>query len=164
MASSARAEGFATAKPDRTFAILTPSDPTRFYPKFGPLPAVVGVKNQTGAWDAPGQSRTLELSDGSTVVERLTDVTSPRRFAYRLSDFTGTFGSLVAFAEAEWDFDAAVEGTRIRWTYSYHAQPKRGWVVRIIVRVFWARYMKKVLPGLIAEVDRLATTKAGDAA
>jgi len=159
MASSARAEGFAPAKPDRTFAIVTPSDPTRFYPKYGPLPAVVAVRNQTGAWDAPGQSRTLELSDGSTVVERLTLVEPPRRFAYRLSDFTGTFGNLVAFAEAEWDFDASVEGTRIRWTYSYHAQPKRGWIVRVIVRVFWARYMKKVLPGLIAEVDRVVKSK-----
>ena len=160
MATTARAEGFAIAKPDRTFAILTRSDPTRFYPKSGPLPAVVGVRNQTGAWDAPGQSRTLELSDGSTVVERLTDVTSPRRFAYRLSDFTGMFGGLVAFAEAEWDFDAAAEGTRIRWRYAFHAQPKRGWVVRFIVRVFWARYMNKVLPGLIAEIDRVAKAKA----
>jgi hypothetical protein len=160
MASTARAEGFATAKPDRAFAILTKSDPTRFYPKYGPLPAVVAVEDQTGAWDAPGQSRTLELSDGSTVVERLTDVTSPRRFAYRLSDFTGTFGGLVAFAEAEWDFVPVVEGTRIRWRYSFHAQPKRGWIVRLIVRVFWTRYMRKVLPGLIAEIDRLADAKA----
>lgn len=155
MASTARAAGFAPATPDRTFAILTPSDPTRFYPKFGPLPAVVAVQNQTGAWDAPGQSRTLELSDGSSVVERLTIVSSPSRFAYRLSDFTGLFGSLVAYAETEWDFDAAAEGTRIRWSYSFHAQPKRGWVVRFIVNVFWSRYMKKVLPGLIAEVDRV---------
>jgi hypothetical protein len=159
MASTARAEGFAPAGPDRTFAIVTPADPTRFYPKFGPLPGVVGVRDQTGAWDAPGQSRTLELSDGSTVVERLTVVDSPRRFAYRLADFTGAFGGLVAFAEAEWDFDAAQEGTRIRWSYSFHAQPKRGWVVRLIVRVFWARYMKKVLPGFTAEVGRLAQRK-----
>jgi hypothetical protein len=156
MASSARAEGFAPARPDRTFAIVTPSDPTRFYPKYGVLPAVVAVRNQTGAWDAPGQSRTLELSDGSTVVERLTIVDPPRRFAYRLSDFTGKFGGLVAFAEAEWDFDASVEGTRIRWTYSYHAQPKRGWIVRLIVRLFWAPYMKRVLPGFIDEVGRVA--------
>jgi hypothetical protein len=159
MASTARAEGFAPAKPDRTFAILTQSDPIRFYPKYGPLPAVVAVRDQTGAWDAPGQSRTLELSDGSTVVERLTVVESPRRFAYRLSDFTGIFGGLVAFAESEWDFDASVEGTRIRWTYSFHAQPKRGWIVRLIVRLFWARYMKRVLPRLIAEVDRVAKAK-----
>ena len=159
MASTARAEGFAPAGPDRTFAIVTPSDPTRFYPKFGPLPAVVAVRDQTGAWDAPGQSRTLELSDGSTVVERLTVVDAPHRFSYRLSDFTGMFGSLVAFAEAEWDFDANVAGTRIRWNYSFHAQPKRGWVVRLIVRLFWAPYMKKVLPGLIAEVARVANVK-----
>jgi hypothetical protein len=159
MASTARAEGFAPAGPDRTFAIITPSDPSRFYPKFGPLPAVVAVRDQTGAWDAPGQSRILELSDGSTVVERLTVVDAPHRFSYRLSDFTGMFGSLVAFAEAEWDFDANVEGTRIRWNYSFHAQPKRGWVVRLIVRLFWAPYMKRVLPGLIAEVARVANVK-----
>lgn len=155
MASSARAQGFAPANPDRTFAILTPSDPARFYPKYGPLPAVVAVHDQTGAWDAAGQTRTLELSDGSTVVERLTEVSPPRRFAYRLSDFTGTFGGLVAFAEAEWDFDAAAEGTRIRWTYTFHAQPKRGWIVRLIVRMFWRPYMKRVLPGLIDEVRRV---------
>jgi hypothetical protein len=159
MASTARAEGFAPATPDRTFAIVTQGDPTRFYPKHGPLPAVVAVRNQTGAWDAVGQSRTLELSDGSTVVERLTIVDAPRRFAYRLSDFTGRFGSLVAFAEADWDFDASVQGTRIRWSYSFHAQPKRGWVVRLIVRLFWAGYMKKVLPGFVDEVARVAKTK-----
>ena len=155
MASTARAEGFAPAKPDRTFAIMTPSDPTRFYPKFGPIPAIVRVDDQTGAWDGVGQSRKLTLSDGGTVVERLKIVDVPRRFAYQLTDFTGFFGTLVAFADAEWDFDASVEGTRIRWTYRFHAQPKRGWIVRLMVRLAWAPYMKRVLPGLIDEVRRV---------
>lgn len=155
MSSTARAEGFAPAKPDRTFAIMTPSDPTRFYPKFGPIPAIVKVEDQTGDWDAVGQSRKLTLSDGGTLIERLKVVDAPRRFAYELTDFTGFFGNLVAFAEAEWDFDANVEGTRIRWTYTYHAQPKRGWIVRLVVVLFWGRYMKRVLPGLIDEVRRL---------
>lgn len=155
MASSARAEGFAPAKPDRTFAIMTPSDPTRFYPRFGPIPAIVKVEDQTGDWDAVGQSRKLTLSDGGTLVERLKVVDAPRRFAYQLTDFTGFFGNLVAFADAEWDFDANVEGTRIRWTYTYHAQPKRGWIVRLVVVLFWGPYMKRVLPGLIDEVRRL---------
>lgn len=156
MSTSARAEGFASAKPSATFAILTPSDPTRFYPKYGPLPAVVEVRDQTGPWDAAGQSRTLVLGDGSTVVERLRVVDAPRRFAYQLTDFTGGFGSLVAFADAEWDFDASVEGTRIRWRYTFHAQPKRGWVVRLIVGLLWSRYMKRVLPRLIDEVQRVS--------
>jgi hypothetical protein len=158
LASTAKAEGFAPARPDRTFAILTPSDPTRFYPKFGPIPAIVKVTDQTGAWDAVAQSRTLTLSDGGTLVERIKVVDPPRRFAYQLSDFTGFFGNLVAFADAEWDFDASVEGTRIRWTYTFHAQPQRGWLVRVIVKLYWARYMKRVLPLLIDEVRRLTTT------
>jgi hypothetical protein len=157
MATSARAEGFAPAKPDRTFAIMTPSDPSRFYPKFGPLPAVASVTDQTGAWDAPGQSRTLHLSDGSTIIERLREVDAPRRFTYQLTDFTGGFANLVAFADAVWDFDAAVEGTRVRWQYTFHAQPARGWIVRVIVRVFWSRYMNKVLPRIIDEVRRQAS-------
>ena len=57
----------------------------------------------------------------------------------------------MAFADAEWDFDAAVEGTRVRWRYTFHAQPKRGWIVRLIVKLAWARYMRRVLPGLLAE-------------
>ena len=156
MASTARAEGFAPAKPDRTFAILTPSDPTRFYPRFGPIPAIGRVDDQTGDWDAVGQSRRLTLSDGGTLIERLKVVDPPRRFAYQLTDFTGFFGNLVAFAEAEWDFDANVEGTRIRWTYTFHAQPKRGWIVRLVVVLWWGRYMRRVLPLLIDEVRRLA--------
>lgn len=159
MASTAKAEGFAPAKPDRTFAIMTPSDPTRFYPKFGPIPAIVRVDDQTGAWDAVGQSRKLTLSDGGTVIERLKAVDAPRRFAYQLTDFTGFFGNLVAFAEAEWDFDASIQGTRIRWTYTFHAQPQRGWLVRLVVTLAWARYMNKVLPGLIDEVRTV--TSAG---
>jgi hypothetical protein len=158
MASTARAEGFAPAKPDRTFAILTPSDPTRFYPRFGPIPAIVRVDDQTGDWDAVGQSRRLTLSDGGTLIERLKVVDPPRRFAYQLTDFTGFFGNLVAFADAEWDFDANVEGTRIRWTYTFHAQPKRGWIVRLVVVLWWGRYMRRVLPLLIDEVRRLAVT------
>jgi len=156
MSTSADAEGFAPAKPSVTFGVIASSDPVRFYPRHGVIPAVVEVRDQTGTWDAPGQSRTLILGDGSTVIERIEVADAARRFSYRLTDFTGFFGTLVAFATAEWDFDAAVEGTRIRWTYTFHAQPKRGWVVRLIVRVLWSRYMKRVLPALVDEVRRVS--------
>jgi hypothetical protein len=83
-------------------------------------------------------------------------ITIGAALTYHLADFTGFFGNLVAFADAEWDFDAAVEGTRVRWTYTFHAQPQRGWVVRMMVVLFWARYMRRVLPGLIDEVRRVS--------
>ena len=44
-------------------------DPTQQYPKFGPLPGVVEVVDQTGSWDTVGRTRMLRLSDGGHVIE-----------------------------------------------------------------------------------------------
>lgn len=154
--SAATVRGVAPADPARTFDILTPSDPVRFYPGFRVIPAVIAVHDQTGAWDAAGQTRTLKLSDGSSVVETTTDVERSTFFAYELSDFTKVFGSLVDHARAEWRFDPAEGGTRITWTYTFFARRGRGWIVALIVRAAWAAYMRTVLLGLIDEARRVA--------
>ncbi len=153
--TSAAAEAVVQTTPKRAWEVSGPIDATRFYPKFGPLPAVTEVRNQTGAWDAVGQTRTLLLSDGGSVVETITDADSPTLFAYELSDFQKLFGRLVSGARAEWRFERVGSGTRIRWTYEFHALAGRGWIVGLIVRLFWARYMKRVLPPIAAEVDRV---------
>ena len=150
--------GIAPAAPERTFDILTPSDPTRFYPKFRVVPATVRVEGQTGAWDGVGQTRILHLSDGSSVRETTKVVDRPGFFAYELTEFTKTFGPLVDHARAEWHFDAVEGGTRITWTYTFFGRPGRGWVVALIVRLAWAAYMRKVMPGLVEEVRSLTAT------
>jgi len=154
----ARVQAVAPADPARTFAILTPSDPARFYPRFRVIPAVVAVTDQTGAWDAVGQTRTLHLSDGSTVVETTTDVERPGFFAYELTDFTKVFGPLVDHARAEWHFDPAEGGTRITWSYTFFGRPGRGWIVALIVRLTWAAYMRRVIVGIVDEVRRVDET------
>ena len=151
--SSAQATAVAQTTPKRAWEISGPLDPTKYYPKFGPLPAVVGVRDQTGPWDTVGQSRTLVLSDGSSVVETITDADSPTFFAYELSNFTKLFGKLVAGARAEWRFERIDTGTSIRWTYTFHAKRGRGWIVAAIVRLFWARYMNRVLPPIARAVE-----------
>ncbi|CAN5250965.1 hypothetical protein BH11ACT4_BH11ACT4_20840 [soil metagenome] len=154
--SSASAEGIAASTPKQAYEISGPVEPTRFYPKFGPLPAVVAVRDQSGSWDATGRSRRLMLSDGGHVVETITNADSPTYFAYELSDFQKLFGMLVTGARAEWRFERVETGTRIRWTYTFFGKPGRGWVVALIVRLFWAPYMKRVLPPIVDEVSRLA--------
>jgi hypothetical protein len=144
----------APAGPERTFDVLTVSDPARFYPRFRVIPAVVAVTDQTGAWDAAGQTRTLHLSDGSQVVETTTDVERPGFFAYELTDFTRVFGPLVDHARAEWRFEAADGGTRITWSYTFFGRPGRGWIVGLIVRGAWIAYMRRVIVGLVDEVGR----------
>ncbi len=154
--SSSTTTGIAPADPARTFDILTPSDPVRFYPRSGIIPATQRVEGQTGAWDAPGQTRVLHLSDGSSVRETTKVVESPSFFAYELTDFTKAFGPIVDHARAEWRFDAVDGGTLITWTYTFFARPGRGWLVALIVHLAWAGYMRKVMPGLVDEVRRVA--------
>ncbi|GAA2088168.1 hypothetical protein GCM10009840_27960 [Pseudolysinimonas kribbensis] len=152
--SGATISALVPGPPSRAFAIMTPVDPARFYPRHGVIPATVGVRDQTGDWDAEGRSRRLLLSDGGSVVETLTSVQRPSRFAYELTDFRKVFGVLVDRARAEWTFDAEAGGTRVRWTYTFFAKPARGAIVAAVVRLFWGPYMRRVLPGIAAEVRR----------
>jgi hypothetical protein len=153
---SATVDGVTKAALSRAWDVATPLTPVGYYPKYGPLPAVIEVRDQTGAWDAAGQTRQLMLSDGGYVIEHLVQVDKPTTFVYELSDFQKLFGSLVAGARAEWRFTEVAGGTNISWSYAFHPRRGAGLIVGAIVRLFWGPYMKRVLPGIIAEVDRRA--------
>ncbi len=140
--------------PERAFETVTRVDPTAVYPKYGPLPAVTAVHDQTGGWDAVGQTCRLALSDGGHVRERLLVVDAPNHFAYELTDFQKLFGKLVRNARADWRFEPADGGTRITWSYEFRALPGRGWIVALIQGLFWAPYMRKVLAGIAASTSR----------
>lgn len=146
---SASAAAHVAAPPSVVFPRLREHDPARFYPKWGILPAVVEVRDQTGAWDAAGQTRTIVLSDGGTLVETLVSADEPL-FSYDLSRFTGLFGRLVAGGHSEWRVTAEGEGSTIAWTYSFTSLPGRGAIVAAIVRLAWGPYMRRVLPLIAA--------------
>jgi hypothetical protein len=152
----AAAEMVATTPIEWTWDVLTPIDPTRFYPRFGPLPATVAVRAQTGPWNVAGQTRTLLLSDGGHVIETITDVERCSFFAYELSDFQKVFKRLVDHARAEWTFTAVDGGTLVHWTYEFFPRKRSGWLVSLIVRFWWDPYMRSVLPEIVHEAERLA--------
>lgn len=133
---------------EQVYPRVTTIDPTTVYPKFGPLPAVTAVHDQTGAWDAVGQTRSLTLSDGGHVRERVVVADAPAHFAYELTDFQKLFGRLVRNARADWLFEPDGTGTRITWSYEFRALPGRGWIVALIQGLFWAPYMRKVLASI----------------
>jgi hypothetical protein len=152
------AELVARAPLASTWATATPLTPVGFYPKSGLLPAVVEVRNQTGAWDAPGQTRQLMLSDGGWVIEHTMNVEPNAFFAYNLTDFQKLFGKLVEHARAEWTFTAVEGGTNIRWKYTFFPNKGAGPVLGAIVKLLWGPYMRRVLPGIVAEVERHRTS------
>jgi hypothetical protein len=151
--ASATVQGVAKAPLERAWDLGTPMTPVGFYPKSGPLPGVLEVRDQTGPWDAAGQTRQLMLSDGGYVIEHLVHVDRPETFVYELSDFQKLFGKLVSGARAEWEYTAVPGGTNIRWTYTFHPYPRASLVVGVIVRLLWGPYMKRVLPGIIREIE-----------
>ena len=164
--STAIAELTANASRTQTWNTATPLTPVGYYPKSGLLPAVIEVRDQSGAWDKPGQTRQLLLSDGGWVREKTTNIEPHDFFAYNLTDFQKIFKRLVSYARAEWTFSDADEGTLIHWSYTFvplnaGAAP----VLGLIVRLLWGPYMRRVvLPKIVAEVERqagVAATTAG---
>jgi hypothetical protein len=154
-ATPARAtvEAVAQAGAVRSWNIALQTTPTAFYPKSGPLPAVVAVHGQPADWDVVGYTRMLELSDGGSVVETITQSDPGVFFGYDLSEFQKLFGHLVSGARAEWTFTPEGAATRIRWTYAFHPLAGRSLVVRAIVALFWAPYMKRVLPAIVTAIN-----------
>lgn len=144
------------ADPASVFRSVTQADPARWYPRFGPLPAVVEVVDRRGDFTVPGDSRRLRLSDGGGVVETLRESDAPRRFVYTLSWFERLFGRLVDSAVAEWTFTPVDAGTRVHWRYTFMPKRGAGPVVRLIVALFWARYMRRVLPPIARDAGPLA--------
>ncbi|HEY4269828.1 MAG TPA: SRPBCC family protein [Galbitalea sp.] len=150
----------ARVTPATAFAIATPLTPVGFYPKSGLLPAVTEVRDQPATWNKPGQTRQLMLSDGGSVIEHITNVEPNDFFAYNLTDFQKLFGRLVDHARAEWTFTAVDAGTEVRWSYTFFPRRGGGVILAAIVKLLWGPYMRRVLPGIVAEVERQGTGRA----
>jgi Polyketide cyclase / dehydrase and lipid transport len=155
--SSAVAELTAAAPRQQTWSTATPLTPVGYYPKSGIIPAVVEVRDQSGNWDAPGQTRQLMLSDGGWVVETTMNVEPYQFFAYNLTQFQKVFGVLVHHARAEWTFTEVPAGTTIHWKYTYFPKNAAAKLpLALIIRLVWGPYMRKVLPKIVTEVERQA--------
>lgn len=139
----------------QAFDVVVPIDLTLIFRRMGPLPGVVGIKDQTEAWDHVGASRKPQLSDGTEAFERITVLTPPRYFAYEVSGFQNSLRLLVSGARGSWTFEPGHDGgAAIAWTYSFRPLRGRAAVVRLIVKPLWTRYMRRALEHVAREVDR----------
>ena len=111
-------------------------------------PAVTSTRDQTGDWDAPGQTRTVCLSDGSTAKEHLTAYDYPTYFSYTVSDFTGSLRFVTTGANGEWWFAAnpAIGGTDVKWRYAFKPRVSLAApFLSFIAKVLWRGYMRKAI-------------------
>lgn len=114
----------------------------------GIFPPVKEVRDQTGAWDAAGQTRTVRLAGGASMREELTSVEAPRSFGYRLTPTAGPMVALVGHIVGEWTFVPAVGGTEITWRWDIHPKsPLTAWALPPFARM-WKGYARHVLADL----------------
>lgn len=141
------------ATPETAFDVIAPIDLSLIFTGMGPLPAVRGVRDQSGPWNTPGATRKPELSDGSTATERLIEYTRPHSFAYEITDFTGPLRLLVAKVRGEWTMTPDGPNSLIRWTYSFYPRSGRGWLIRLAAAPLWRRYATATLARAVQVVE-----------
>jgi len=126
-----------------TFRHLTGMDVPAVFRGAGPLPAVTAVRQQTGDWDAVGQTRTIVLSDHSTACETLDNYQFPHTFGYTVTGYTSVLRLLVTKGVATWHCTSTPNGTLISWQYAYHARSVLAvpllWLLMVL---FWKKYMR----------------------
>jgi hypothetical protein len=140
---------------DRVFAHIVPIDLTSIFTGYGPLPAVIGTRDQSGSWDAPGQTRTVLLSDGSTARERLNRYRAPIHFSYTVSHFTGILRHIAESADGEWWFTEVTPGRiTIKWRYALNGKSILGLpILWLIAKIVWRGYMRKVLDQCVSQIQ-----------
>jgi Polyketide cyclase / dehydrase and lipid transport len=145
----------ATASPEVSFDVTAPIDLTLIFTGYGPLPSVVGIREQTGAWDHVGVSRRPVLSDGTATFEQVTDYNPPSGFAYEVSGFTNILGRFVHGARGSWTFSPTAQGgTLIEWTYGFRPKRFRSLATRLLIVPIWRPYMRRALAATVREVHR----------
>jgi hypothetical protein len=114
----------------------------------GPIPPIKEVRDQTGAWDAAGQTRTVLLAGGGSMREELTSVDAPRSFGYLLTKVRGPMTLLVDHVVGEWIFTPAEGGSEVTWRWTIHRKSiLTAWALPLFARI-WKGYARLALGDL----------------
>jgi Polyketide cyclase / dehydrase and lipid transport len=156
---SATVKATVTADRADAFEHIVPIDLTSIFKGYGPLPSVTGTQNQIGDWDTAGQTRTVHLSDNSSVQELLTKYEHPHYFSYTVNNFTSALRFLTTSANGEWWFSVGTSGqTYIKWRYEFNARSILAVpILWLITNLLWRNYMHQALQLTKAQVEHCAT-------
>lgn len=135
--------------PQDAFARTLPMPlPTLFHRWYGPIPPIKAIRDQTGEWSAPGQTRTIVLAGGGTMRETLTAVDAPHSFGYLIDGLTGPLAPLVDHVDGSWIFTPHGTGTRVTWRWAIHRKSALTAPVLPVFGRIWLGYARQALESL----------------
>lgn len=136
-------------EPDEAFRRTAPIHlPSLFRRRYGPIPPVREVRDQTGDWDRAGQTRTVVLAGAGTMFEELTSYDPPNSFGYTLTRITGPLSPVISRVEADWRFQPAGTGTRVTWRWTIVPKTALAAPVLPVLGRLWRGYARQSLEEL----------------
>jgi hypothetical protein len=129
--------------------------PTLFRRWYGPIPPISKVNNQTGNWDAVGQTRDITLKGGGALREELTHFDPPHAFGYVLSEIKGPLSPLVSTIDGQWLFaPTPTGGTTVTWRWTLHPRSRLTAPALPVFGRVWRGYARQSLEELDRQLTR----------
>ena len=120
----------------------------------GPIPPVRECRGQVGSWGQAGQTRTIVLGDGGTVLETLLVADrAAADYRYRLTEITGPMKALARAVDGRFSFEPAAGGTTATWTWTIQPTVAGVRLVMPVFDVFWQRAARKAFARLGARLS-----------
>ncbi len=138
---------------EHAYDVVLPAPlPTIFSRRYGAIAPIAEVIGQEGAWGtAVGQTRTIRLKDGGTMLETLTRIDRPQVFGYTIGSITGALKPLVVGASGSWSFESAGTGVRITWAWDIEPTAKLGRLAMPLFARLWSGYARQAMD----EIERI---------
>lgn len=126
----------------------------KYFTGFAPLiPAIREATLLDAAAPGPGVLRRVTLSDGSTLVERITAFESPRLHAYEMAEMNPLQRLLCTNMLSRWTFEEALGGTRVVWDYQILPRTALHLPLAWVVGRLFARAMQRCLDNLARDLQ-----------
>lgn len=137
----------------RFFAIDVPGVMHRY----GIVPGVVDVTDQTGPMHLVGSSRVIHFDDGGTAFEEILDSNPPHQVRYRLYKMTNLFRFLVREGRAHViHTEDQLGGTKVEYSYAFYGH---NWLATLVLKPLVAIFMKGYLGKALERIKQIAETE-----
>jgi uncharacterized protein YndB with AHSA1/START domain len=146
------------ASRERCFAVASSTELLpRIFPGSGAVPGVISARMEHDLPFAVGNTRLVQLTDGTEARETYMDVSPPASYGYRMSEIQGLMGKLLTHAEGAWAFTATADGgTQVGWTY--RAYPSSEWT-RPAAWLAVNMFLSSAMQNCLAQVKTIAETE-----
>jgi hypothetical protein len=110
------------------------------------IAAIAEVTGQEGEWgEAVGQTRTIRLTDGATMLETLIAVDRPHHFDYSISELTGPLKMLVSGIDGRYSFEPDGGGVTVTWRWVVTPKGLVGKLAMPVFAAMWSQYASRAM-------------------